>query len=108
MLSFQSEPWRHRLALIAPVGRMALTNYVSHSLILTTVFNGYGLGLQKIGAFAALALAVLIFCLQVALSTWWLGRFRFGPLEWLWRSLTYGRLQPLHLPAAASEDFVDK
>ena len=101
-LLFQREPWHHQWALIAPVGRMALTNYVSHSLILTTIFNGYGLGFHKIGAFAALALAVLIFCLQVALSTWWLRHFRFGPLEWLWRSLTYGRLQPVYLPVVAA------
>ena len=101
ILLFQREPWRKRLALLAPVGRMALTNYVSQSLVLTTLFYGYGFGLAKVGALAALALAVVIFSLQVGLSTLWLRRFRFGPLEWLWRSLSYGRLQPLRLPANA-------
>lgn len=81
---------------LAPVGRMALTNYLFQSVIGTLIFYSYGLGLfGKVGPAATLAMAVAIFALQIPLSAWWMKRFRFGPAEWLWRSLTYGRMQPM-------------
>lgn len=83
------------LELLAPVGRMALTNYLMHTLVCTTLFNGYGLGLYgRVGPTLSLLMAFAIFVAQIALSNWWLGRYRFGPVEWLWRTATYGRLQP--------------
>lgn len=88
--------WRGRLAPLANVGRMALTNYLLQSLIGTTLFYGYGFRLYgRIGIAGGIVLTVAIFLVQVALSTWWLGRFRFGPMEWLWRTLTYGKRQPM-------------
>jgi uncharacterized protein len=65
------------------------------------LFYGFGLGLiGKVGPAATLGLTLAIFCAQVAFSHWWLARFRFGPAEWVWRSLTYGKAQPMRLPAA--------
>jgi uncharacterized protein len=76
----------------APLGRMALTNYLMHSLICVTLSYGFGLGLWwRIGAAQAMAIAAAIVLLQLPLSAWWLSRFRFGPVEWIWRRLTYGR-----------------
>lgn len=79
----------------APFGRMALTNYVAQSVIGTFVFYGWGLGLlgHMRNSYAFL-LALLIICFQMLLSRWWLKRFRYGPLEWAWRSLTYFRWYP--------------
>ena len=78
-------------APLAAVGRMALTNYLSESIVLGFVFYGYGLGLfGRLGPAAGLALAIALYALQLAFSVWWLRRYRFGPAEWLWRSLTYG------------------
>jgi uncharacterized protein len=85
------------------LGRMAFTNYLLHSIILTTVFYGYGLGLYgHVPRVAQMAFVVAVIGLQLWLSPIWLARFRFGPAEWLWRSLTYWRLQPMRLPAAAA------
>jgi uncharacterized protein len=75
---------------------MALTNYLLQSVVCTILFYGYGLGLYaKIGIAGSIVLTIAIFAAQVALSTWWLGRFRFGPMEWLWRTLTYLRRQAM-------------
>ena len=98
ILLFQVPGWRARLEPLATVGRAALSNYLLQSLICTSIFYSYGLGLYgQVGPAAGLGLTVLIFALQVPLSVWWLRRFRFGPAEWLWRSLTYRRLQPLRI-----------
>jgi uncharacterized protein len=78
------------------VGRMALTNYLMHSLILTTVFYGYGLGLYgTVPRLWQMGFVAAVIGLQLWLSPIWLRNFRFGPVEWLWRSLTYWRWQPL-------------
>jgi uncharacterized protein len=83
---------------LASVGKLGLTNYVMHSLIATTLFYGYGLGLYNSAPpTLQVALAVTIYALQIVLSGWWLRRYQFGILEWVWRSLTYGRLQPLRV-----------
>lgn len=86
--------------LLAPVGRMAFTNYLMQTVICTTVFYGHGLGLfgkvERGGQFLVV-LAVGLF--QIWFSGFWLERFRFGPAEWLWRSLTYGKPQPMSRPA---------
>lgn len=88
--------WRRILESLAPVGRMALSNYLLQSLVAAFVFTGYGLGLYgKVGAAAGLGLSLVIFGVQIPLSAWWLSRFDFGPAEWALRSFTYGRLQTL-------------
>jgi uncharacterized protein len=84
------------LSRFAAVGRMALTNYLMHSVILTTVFYGYGLGLYgDIPRFQQMGFVVAVIALQMVLSPWWLARYQFGPVEWLWRSLTYWKRQPM-------------
>ncbi|MGH2403895.1 MAG: DUF418 domain-containing protein, partial [bacterium] len=96
VLLVQNEGWRRRLTPLAAVGRMALTNYLLQSLVCTTIFYGYGLGLYGTVAPGPGALLTLaIYAGQIPLSVWWLRRFRFGPVEWVWRSLTYGRRQPM-------------
>lgn len=97
-LLWQDPDWQKRLRGLAPAGRMALTNYLLQSVIATTIFYGYGFALfGQVGATLGLALVFVIYAIQVAWSPWWLARFRFGPVEWLWRSLTYWRLQPMRL-----------
>ena len=82
------------LAPISKVGRMALTNYVLQSVVCSILFNGYGFGLyEKIGAAGLWGITFAIYLCQIPLSAWWLSRFQFGPLEWLWRLLTYRERQ---------------
>jgi len=90
--------WRERLAFLVPVGRMTLTNYLMQSLICTTIFYGYGLVLyNRVGPAIGLIFSIIIFVAQGKFSEWWLDRYRFGPMEWLWRSLTYLKPQPMYL-----------
>ncbi|MCC6629501.1 MAG: DUF418 domain-containing protein [Chloroflexi bacterium] len=94
--------WRRRLMPLAAAGRMSLSNYLMQSLVCTFIFYGYGLGLfGQVGAAAGLLLTISIYAVQAPLSVWWLRRFRFGPAEWVWRTLTYGRRQPFRLPAGS-------
>ena len=80
---------------LAAVGRMAFSNYIAQTLICTTLFYGHGFGLYGgVSRSGQLGFVAAIWALQLAYSPWWLARFRFGPIEWLWRSLTYGRRQP--------------
>ena len=81
---------------LAATGRMALTNYITQSLLCSLIFYGHGLGLfERVGSPGQVAIVVGIWALQLAWSPWWLARFRFGPLEWLWRSLSYMKRQPM-------------
>jgi uncharacterized protein len=81
---------------IAATGRMALTNYLMQSLIATTIFFSYGLGLYgKVNYWEGMILTVGIYILQVVWSPLWLKHFKFGPMEWLWRTLTYWKKQPM-------------
>jgi uncharacterized protein len=89
------------LALLAPAGRMALSNYLAQSLVLTLVFYGYGLGyFEQLPRAWQLPFALALFSLQVAFSHWWLARFRFGPAEWVWRAATYATIPPMRLARA--------
>jgi len=88
-----------------PVGRMAFTNYIVQSLILSGIFYGFGLALfGRLSLPQSLVIAIVIYTVQAAFSAWWLGRFRFGPIEWLWRSLMYGERQPLSRPPMPAAD----
>ena len=88
------QPWGRRVfGLFAPVGRMALTNYLAQGLLYGFVATGIGPGLAllgKIGSLAVLLICIAFFAFQTLFSHWWLARYRFGPMEWLWRALTYG------------------
>jgi uncharacterized protein len=84
------------LGWAAPLGRMAFTNYLAQSLIFGWIFYGYGLGLfGRLGVASALAIGLAVYIGQVFFSTWWLRRYRYGPVEWLWRTLMYGAAQPM-------------
>ncbi len=99
-LLFRLSWWRKKLEIFAPLGRMALTNYLMQSVMITFVLYGFGLGLGLIGLLSPLfqvLASIALVGLQIILSKWWLARFRFGPVEWLWRSLTYQKWQPLRL-----------
>jgi len=74
---------------LAPFGRMALTHYLTQTLVLSLLFYGYGAGLWGMGRAAQVAVALALCAVQIALSHWWLARFSQGPVEWLWRVLTY-------------------
>lgn len=94
-----SPGWSKRLRLLAPVGQMALTNYLTQSIVCTLIFYGYGLGLfGKMGAAMGIGLTIAIYLLQIPFSHWWMKHFLYGPAEWLWRSLTYGNPQPMKRP----------
>lgn len=81
---------------LAPAGRMALTNYLTHSIVFTTLFYGYGIGLYgEYGRFGITLMALALYGLQLWFSTWWLQRYQYGPMEWVWRSATYLKLQPM-------------
>ena len=96
MLSYGSSRWNRRLSELAPVGRMALTNYLTQSMLYLVLFTGAGFGLLgRVGPAICLVLSVAIFAVQVVVSSWWLRRHRFGPAEWAWRTATYGQVQPL-------------
>ncbi|WP_224362125.1 DUF418 domain-containing protein [Hyalangium versicolor] len=103
-LLFQRPTWQRVLSVIAPVGRMALTNYLSQTILSLLFFYGFGLGfISKFGPPALVAIPLGIFTIQIGLSHLWLSRFRFGPAEWVWRSLTYGKAQPMRRsPVAAA------
>ena len=80
------------LNVFAPVGKMALSNYIFQTFIAITFFYGIGFGYTgKFGFTVIMGIALLIFIFQIILSRWWLSKFRFGPLEWIWRQLTYGK-----------------
>jgi uncharacterized protein len=94
-LLFARPNWSKRLAVLAPVGRMGLTNYLLQTAIGLILFQGYALNLtNEMGLALSSAMAIPVFALQVQYSKWWLSRFRYGPFEWLWRSATYLRAQP--------------
>jgi uncharacterized protein len=94
---------------IAAIGRTALTNYLLQSIILGFIFYGYDLGLfGRIGSAAAAGIGLLLYVAEVQLSKLWLERFRFGPLEWLWRSVTYGRQPMLREHSLPSQVTVDR
>jgi uncharacterized protein len=96
MLAFQTGPGKKFLSLIAPAGKMAFSNYIMQSLVGNFVFLPAGLGLfGTIGPVYYTLFGFLFFVLQVILSTIWLKYFNYGPLEWLWRSATYKKWQPM-------------
>jgi uncharacterized protein len=100
LLVARSPAWLRTLAPFGWSGRMALTTYMVQIAILDLTFSNYFLHLGPT-PLQALGAGLALFAVSSALSRWWLVRFRFGPLEWLWRSITYGRLQPWRVGPAA-------
>jgi uncharacterized protein len=96
LLMYRSGFFNWLFTIMAPVGQMAFTNYLMQSIICGTLFYGYGFGLYgKLERFQYYEVVAIIWILQIIFSNIWLRHFQFGPFEWIWRSLTYMRMQPL-------------
>ena len=96
LLYCKSKGWRSVLDRLAPVGRMSVTNYMMQSAMGVIVFYGFGLNLAMTGTFAQCAVAgIIIFAVQLLYSNWWMRRYYYGPVEWLWRTATWMRRFPL-------------
>lgn len=95
-LLLERDNWRKLFSPLASVGRLALTNYLFTTLVFAVIAYSWGLGLyEKVQPFTGLVVVLLVFPMQVLASQWWLRHFNFGPFEWCWRSMTYGRLPPI-------------
>jgi uncharacterized protein len=103
LLLCQNEKWKLRFKPLAYAGRMALSNYLFQSIVCTAIFYSYGLGLYgRVGAALCLVLAIVIFIAQIFISQYWFKRYQFGPVEWLWKSLTYGKFFGMKIHENAS------
>ena len=95
LLLYQNKKWESRLLFFAPYGKMALTNYILQSVIGTFILFGWGLGyLGQIRFSFLFIMALLLITVQATVSKYWLMKFKYGPIEWLWRSGTYMKWQP--------------
>jgi len=95
-LLYWRQPAKGLLPALAPLGRMGLTTYLGQTVFGLLLFYGLGLGmLGKLGAAAAVGASIAFYILQILMARAWMSRFRLGPVEWLWRSLTYFKLQPI-------------
>jgi uncharacterized protein len=90
------------IRVLALPGRMALTNYLLQSLICMGVFYGFGLGQWGMPRAQQVVFVALVFAAQIGFSHWWLARFRYGPMEWLWRGFTYRQVPPLRIDSNAA------
>jgi len=98
LLVMKSGALRAITKTLASVGQMAFSNYILTSLICTTIFEGYGFGLfGKLQRYQLYGVVLGVWILILIVSPIWLRNFRFGPLEWVWRSLTYWKKQPMRI-----------
>jgi uncharacterized membrane protein YeiB len=97
----------NKVRVLAPFGRMALTNYLLQSVIASMFFFGYGFGHWGASRVDQMLFVAVVVVLQIAFSHVWLARFRYGPMEWLWRAITYWTIPPMRIgkpaPLAAAE-----
>ena len=104
LMLYQRPAWETRLSFFAPYGRMALSNYIMQSVIGSFIFFGWGLGyLGQIRFLYLFVMALVLIVLQTLFSKYWLKKFKYGPLEWLWRSGTYLKWQPMLRKSETSE-----
>lgn len=95
-LLLNKDSWKHISGWFASIGKMALTSYLFQTLVGLLLFYGVGLGLTgKTAPWLNWVIALVFFSIQVICSSWWLKRFQYGPLEWLWRSATYFKWYPM-------------
>jgi len=96
IILYQKEKPQKFLNTLVPYGKMGLTNYLMQSIIFIPLFYGFGFGLAKhINLATGIGLGIVVYYLQVLFSKWWLNNFIYGPFEWLWRSLTWLKWQPM-------------
>jgi uncharacterized protein len=101
VLLFERSAWRARLRVFVPIGRMALTSYLLQTAIGIALFYGIGLGLgPRFGLIGLLPFCGVIFVAQLLFSKWWLERFTFGPIEWIWRCFSYGSVIPIRVSSS--------
>jgi uncharacterized membrane protein YeiB len=81
-----------RISMLGPPGRMALTNYLAQSLICAIFFYGYAMGHWGLPRAQQVLFVLVVYAAQIAYSRWWLSRFHYGPMEWLWRGFTYWQM----------------
>ncbi|MFI7003153.1 DUF418 domain-containing protein [Nocardia sp. NPDC050175] len=99
LLAAHAPHLRHYLEWLAPAGRMAATNYIAQSVVLMALYSGYGLALaDQVPPTTMAALALLTFAAQLWLSSWWLRRYQYGPVEWALRAATYLSIPPWRKP----------
>lgn len=97
-LVFLRNPNKKIYEHLSNAGRMALTNYLSQSLVLTFLAYGWGMGLAlKLNGFQVISICVALFVLQIIFSVYWLKKFKYGPLEWVWRCVTYWKIFPISI-----------
>jgi uncharacterized protein len=97
-LLYPKQRYARILNIFAPYGRMALTNYLMQSVIACLIFMSYGFGLYgSVGPLYFTLMGLGILCFQIPFSIWWLKKYQYGPMEWVWRSLTYRKWQPLKI-----------
>jgi uncharacterized membrane protein YeiB len=87
--------WLNRFKFFSWAGRMALTNYMLQAMIINFLFANYALAFSKFPEVLVPVFSVLLFAVLVLTSRWWLNRYKYGPLEWIWRSISYWKKQPL-------------
>lgn len=103
-LLLQKKSWQGALQNFAAIGKLALTTYLSQTLIGIILFYGLGFNLMgEVNPWICLLLTFPVYGIQILFSRWWLSRYTYGPVEWLWRSLTYRQWQPLKRPALVAE-----
>lgn len=96
LLWLQKDKWKVHLQNLYPVGRMGLTVYLMQTLFGTLIFFSYGLGLLgEFGAVICFVIAIFLFVVQIIFAKYWFKYFNYGPVEWIWRNLTYLRIFPL-------------
>ena len=99
MLMLHSRGALARIRLLAPFGRMALSNYLTQSFVFSLLFYAHGMGLWGIARTTQVGIALGLCALQIVMSHWWLARFQYGPAEWIWRALTYLTWPPMRRQA---------
>ena len=103
MMLFQRPRWHNALMVLYPVGKMGLTVYLLQAFFGTMIFFSYGLGLiYELGSFYSLLLGLGVFVVEIVIAHVWLRYFTYGPVEWIWRNLTYFKIQKLTITEARS------
>jgi uncharacterized protein len=104
LLWLQKEKWQRRLAVFYPVGRMGLTTYLMQAVFGTLIYFSFGLSmLNEFGSLVAFCLALVLFVIQIVFARYWFRYFSYGPVEWVWRNLTYLKIHPITAQKAMPE-----
>jgi uncharacterized protein len=103
LLWLRKEKWQKRLMVFYPVGRMGLTTYLMQTVFGTLIYFSFGLSmLNEFGSLVAFGLALVLFALQIVFARYWFTYFTYGPVEWLWRNLTYLKVHPITVSKTAT------